>query len=196
MAIQTARSLKLHADPVRSGIWTTVLLVSVVVAQFFALDFSSGFVRKPALSRRDRLDTTAGRSCSSSLSTAFSVFGIAVFEILLKAAGFAYAHAGFGPGNRRLVRCCCLSFGRMECSATATWLTRVGCGHCRHCSRHWCIGPRSRSGMASMQLCAAGSGRSGAAGVAGRHRPYPRLVRHGWWWRAWRWRWACARKDV
>ena len=38
------------------------------------------------------------------LSTAFSVFGIAVFEILLKAAGFAYAHADSVPEIAVVVR--------------------------------------------------------------------------------------------
>ena len=59
------------------------------------------------------------------LSTAFSVFGIAVFVILLKAAGFAYAHADsvaeivawYG-----LLLLVLWTYGML--AATATWLTR------------------------------------------------------------------------
>ena len=81
MAIQNGKELGSFTQT-QSGlwIWTTVLLVSVVVAQFFALDFSSGFVKSLPLSRRDRLDYYGGKIVFVvMLSTAFSVFGIAVF---------------------------------------------------------------------------------------------------------------------
>ncbi|MFR3091578.1 MAG: hypothetical protein ACLTMP_07560 [Eggerthella lenta] len=138
MAIQNGKELGSFTQT-QSGlwIWTTVLLVSVVVAQFFALDFSSGFVKSLPLSRRDRLDYYGGKIVFVvMLSTAFSVFGIAVFEILLKAAGFAYAHAD-SSGNRRLVRvaaACPLTYGML--AATATWLTRSRVwALSSHCSR-------------------------------------------------------------
>jgi len=59
------------------------------------------------------------------LSTAFSVFGIAVFEILLKAAGFAYAHADSVPEIAvwyGLLLLVLWTYGML--AATATWLTR------------------------------------------------------------------------
>ena len=96
MAIQNGKELGSFTQT-QSGlwIWTTVLLVSVVVAQFFALDFSSGFVKSLPLSRRDRLDYYGGKIVFVvMLSTAFSVFGGRV----------RVRPCGFGPGNRRLVR--------------------------------------------------------------------------------------------
>ena len=127
MAIQNGKELGSFTQT-QSGlwIWTTVLLVSVVVAQFFALDFSSGFVKSLPLSRRDRLDYYGGKIVFVvMLSTAFSVFGIAVFEILLKAAGFAYAHADSVPEIAvwyGLLLLVLWTYGML--AATATWLTR------------------------------------------------------------------------
>ena len=105
MAIQNGKELGSFTQT-QSGlwIWTTVLLVSVVVAQFFALDFSSGFVKSLPLSRRDRLDYYGGKIVFVvMLSTAFSVFGIAVFESFSRRQ-VRVRPCGFGPGNRRLVR--------------------------------------------------------------------------------------------
>ena len=111
MAIQNGKELGSFTQT-QSGlwIWTTVLLVSVVVAQFFALDFSSGFVKSLPLSRRDRLDYYGGKI---------------VFEILLKAAGFAYAHADSVPEIAvwyGLLLLVLWTYGML--AATATWLTR------------------------------------------------------------------------
>ena len=139
MAIQNGKELGSFTQT-QSGlwIWTMVLLVSVVVAQFFALDFSSGFVKSLPLSRRDRLDYYSGKIVFVvMLSTAFSVFGIAVFVILLKAAGFAYAHADsvaeivawYG-----LLLLVLWTYGML--AATATWLRGVGVwALSSHCSR-------------------------------------------------------------
>lgn len=107
-------------------IWTMVILVSVVVAQFFALDFASGFVRSLPLSRRDRLDYYRGKiAFVVLLSTALSMFGIVAFGIALMAAGFTYAHAdsvvefAVWYGLLLLVL---WTYGML--AATATWLTR------------------------------------------------------------------------
>ena len=101
MAIQNGKELGSFTQT-QSGlwIWTTVLLVSVVVAQFFALDFSSGFVKSLPLSRRDRLDYYGGKI---------------VFVVMLgvryrcvrnpsQGGRVRVRPCGFGPGNRRLVR--------------------------------------------------------------------------------------------
>lgn len=127
MAIQNGKEFESFTR-IQSGlwIWTMVILVSVVVAQFFALDFSSGFVKSLPLSRRDRLGYYSGKIVFVILlSAAFSVFGIAVFEIFLKAAGFTYAHAdsvaeiAVWYGLLLLVL---WTYGML--AATATWLTR------------------------------------------------------------------------
>lgn len=127
MAVQNGKELGSFTQ-IQAGLWlwTMVILVSVVVAQFFALDFSSGFVKSLPLSRRDRLGYYSGKIVFViMLSAVLSVFGIAVFEILLRVAGFTYAHAdsvaeiAVWYGLQLLVL---WTYGML--SATATWLTR------------------------------------------------------------------------
>ena len=106
MAIQNGKELGSFTQT-QSGlwIWTTVLLVSVVVAQFFALDFSSGFVKSLPLSRRDRLDYYGGedRVRRHALD---GVLGVRYRCVRNPSQGgrVRVRPCGFGPGNRRLVR--------------------------------------------------------------------------------------------
>ena len=97
MAIQNGKELGSFTQT-QSGlwIWTTVLLVSVVVAQFFALDFSSGFVKSLPLSRRDRVRRHA----------LDGVLGVRYRCVRNPSQGgrVRVRPCGFGPGNRRLVR--------------------------------------------------------------------------------------------
>ena len=115
MAIQNGKELGSFTQT-QSGlwIWTTVLLVSVVVAQFFALDFSSGFVKSLPLSRRDRLDYYGGK-------IVFVVMLSTAFSVSLCSKSFSRRQGSRTPMRIRSRKspsgtgCCCLSFGRMEC---------------------------------------------------------------------------------
>lgn len=69
--------------------------VSVVVALFFALDFTSGYVKNLPSSRRDRLAYYGEKLVLVVLlTTALLVFAIATFEVGRVVAGLTYAHVG------------------------------------------------------------------------------------------------------
>lgn len=67
--------------------------VSVVIALFFVLDFTSGYVKNLPSSRRDRLAYYGEKMVLVVLLTAvFLAFDIATFEIARSIAGLTYAH--------------------------------------------------------------------------------------------------------
>ena len=71
------------------------VFVAMMVALFFALDFTTGYVKNLPSARRDRLAYYGEKLVFVVLlSAALFAFGIATFELARMAAGFSYGHVG------------------------------------------------------------------------------------------------------
>lgn len=69
------------------------VIVAMVIALFFAADFTSGYVKNLPSSRRDRLAYYGEKTLLMAvLSTVFLLFGIAAFEVGRLVTGFTYVH--------------------------------------------------------------------------------------------------------
>lgn len=91
--MELAELTQLHANMWVSG-GAMASIVCLVIALFFALDFSSGYVKNLPSSRRDRLAYYGGKILLIvMLSALFLAFGMVSFELFRAMTGFTYARA-------------------------------------------------------------------------------------------------------